>query len=198
MNNLKHITGKLELIKKLENETLNEQCKRLVEEKYGKHDLDKANYFGYIDVFMDGFYDSHIIVDNNIYKVLKTDSEYKTAEKFNIIDNLDGTYDFDVLYDGSYDFEDAIEEALKCKSYKSEFKPKATVASLHIEPEDIVIIEYDNSKLKQKELADLCSLVNDSMDNMVIALPLPCRAITKTKTQLSYIADKLKEIAEEM
>lgn len=198
MNNLKHITGKLKLIEKLENETLNEQCKRLVEEKYSKHDLDKKNYVDYIDVFIDGFYDSHIIVDNNIYQVLETDEEYKTAEKFNMIDNSDGTYDFDVLYDGRYDFEDAIEKALDCKSYRAEFKPKATIKSLHIEPEDIVIIEYDNSKLTNQELGELCSLVNDSVDNMVIALPLPCRATTKTKTQLSYIANELKKIAEEM
>ena len=192
MNNLTHEIGKLELVERLENETLEKQCQRLLEKRYGKYPLEE--YDSYIEAFEDGFYEEYIIIKNNIYHVIKQEKE-----NFQIIDNLDNTYDFDIEYDYTkMDFNEAIRKALKNKSYKAEFKPKATIESLHIEPEDIVIIEYDNSKLKQKELADLCSLVNDSVDNMVIALPLPCRAITKTKTQLSYIADKLKEIAEEM
>ena len=117
MNNLTHEIGRLELIERLENETLEKQCQRLLEKRYGKYALEE--YDSYIEAFKDGFYKEYIIIEDKIYKILLyNDLELQHFEKI-------GDY-FDVLYDEEqYDFESAVKKAFKknehVKSFKEEY-----------------------------------------------------------------------------
>lgn len=102
-------TGKLKLIEKKPYETLEEQCKRILEEHNKDTELDF--YDSYVEMFNDEFYYEYIILDDNIYKVIElNDSDCDNI--YELHDNKDGTMNFVLsYYNGGESFDEAMEEA---------------------------------------------------------------------------------------
>lgn len=102
-------TGKIKLVEKKPNETLEEQCKRILEEHNKDTELDF--YDSYIEMFSDEFYYEYIILDNNIYKIIKLNGlDYDNI--YELHDNKDGTMNFVLsYYNGGESFDEAMEEA---------------------------------------------------------------------------------------
>lgn len=102
-------SGKLKLIRKKPNETLEEQCKRILE-KYNK-DTELDFYDSYVEMFNEEFYYDYVILDNNIYKVVELFNP-ELEDIYHLHDNKDGTMNFVLsYYNGRYSFNEAIEKA---------------------------------------------------------------------------------------
>lgn len=88
--------GKLKLVEKLENETLEEQCKRILESKFENYKLDDY-YDNYEEALRDKFYDDYYVFNGNLYNL-----EYKTIESYCEIAEgkiqSDGSIDFITAY----------------------------------------------------------------------------------------------------
>lgn len=98
--------GKVRLVEKLENETLEEQCKRLL----NNIQLDK-----WCDTYEKMMYDcdDYAICNGNIYEVIKNEC-YDYSDIFISNKNTDGTISFTLsYYNGSCEFGEALEEAIK-------------------------------------------------------------------------------------
>ena len=99
--------GKIKLIEKLENETLEQQCKRVLVMKQ----LD--NYYdSYEEAIMD-CNDKYIIHNNNVYEVIE-DREQEDCDIFEANSNADGTISYTIsYYNGGCCFNEAIGRSLK-------------------------------------------------------------------------------------
>ena len=104
-------TGKIKLVEKKPNETLEEQCKRILE-KHNK-DTELSFYDSYVEMFSDEFYYEYIILNNNIYKIIElNDLDYDNI--YELHDNKDGTMNFVLsYYNGGESFDEAMEEAFE-------------------------------------------------------------------------------------
>mgnify|MGYP001851049317 CR=1 FL=1 len=102
-------TGKIKLVEKKPNETLEEQCKRILEEHNKDTELDF--YDSYVEMFNDEFYYEYVILEDNIYKVIElNDSDYNNI--YELYDNKDGTMNYVLsYYNGGESFDEAIKEA---------------------------------------------------------------------------------------
>lgn len=112
MSEIVHYTGKLQLVDKLPNETLEEQCKRiLVEHNY----LDLDNYCdSWREMLCDKFYERYVVASGDVYKVVEKNYKDMNEDIFNAHDNTDGTIDYEVMYyNGGCSFNEAIEYALE-------------------------------------------------------------------------------------
>jgi hypothetical protein len=99
--------GKIELIKKLENETLEEQCKRML----NVGDELESYYDSWEDAFKDCYEGDYIVHNSNIYKVLEDKTCYE--DMFEAKENSDGTISYLVSYhNGGCGFSEAIRESL--------------------------------------------------------------------------------------
>lgn len=111
MSEVVHYKGKIKLVEKLPNETLEEQCKRILAE----YDyLELPSYFGsWEEMLNEELYNRYVVANENIYKVIeKLDKQYD-YDIFNATNNKDGTYDYEVMYyNGGCGFSEAIENAL--------------------------------------------------------------------------------------
>lgn len=118
MSDMVHYKGKIALIGKLQNETLEEQCKRILIDEHGITEIPEY-CDSWEETMRDEMYGVYVIVDNNIYKILSksaVDVEYHAVA----FDNEDGTISYDVsYYDGGCSFDEVIEDAL---SYKKGFE----------------------------------------------------------------------------
>ena len=111
MSEMVHYTGKITPVGKLLNETLEEQCKRILAEH---------NYFeldGYCDswseMLCDKLYERYVIACGEVYKVIEKNYKAIDDDIFNARDNGDGTIDYEVMYyDGGCSLNEAIEYAL--------------------------------------------------------------------------------------
>lgn len=111
MSEMVRYTGKLRLKEKLPNETLEEQCKRI---------LCEHNYFelqGYCDsweeMLYDELYERYVIYNNEVYEVIEKNYRDFYDSIFESYKNDDGTIDYQVVYyNGGCSFTEAIEEAL--------------------------------------------------------------------------------------
>ncbi len=67
MSEVVRYKGKLRLVEKLNNETLEQQCKRILEEN--DKDIALDSYDSYEEMFYNKFDKEYVIVENNIYHV---------------------------------------------------------------------------------------------------------------------------------
>ena len=112
MSEMVHYTGKITPVGKLPNETLEEQCKRILAEH---------NYFelnGYCDswreMLYEELYERYVIACGEVYKVIEKNHKGIDDDVFNAHDNGDGTIDYEVMYyDGGCSLNEAIEYALE-------------------------------------------------------------------------------------
>lgn len=110
MSETVHYKGKIKLLEKLPNETLEEQCKRISLE-YGIEDAFEC-YDSWEEAFYQELYDDYIIARGNVYKLLEC-NELDSEDVFNAYENPDGTIGYDVVYyNGGCGLSEAIEEAL--------------------------------------------------------------------------------------
>lgn len=104
-------TGKLELVEKLKNETLEEQCKRIL----NWHKYWELNKYcdSWEEMLCDELYEKYVIHNEDIYEVIE--QKYKDTD-YNIFEahkNADGTISYEVMYyNGGCSFDEAICEAL--------------------------------------------------------------------------------------
>lgn len=108
MSEINHYKGTLKKVNRFTGETLEEQCKRLLEDKK------LLPYYN--------FYSGMLVVDLNYQYIVHDGILYEVDKKELGMDtdicianrNLNGNIDFEVrFYNGSSSFGDAIEEALK-------------------------------------------------------------------------------------
>lgn len=104
-------TGKIILIEKLNNETLEEQCERILKE-HNFTELDEY-YDSWEEMLYEELYDKYVVCSNKLYKIVERnymDTEY---DIFTAYENKNGTIDYEVMYyNGGCSFSEAIEEAL--------------------------------------------------------------------------------------
>ena len=112
MSEMVHYTGKLQLVNKLPNETLEEQCKRiLAEHNY----LDLDNYCdSWREMLCEELYERYVIANDTIYEVVEKKHRSIDEDIFEAHSNLDGSIEYEVMYyNGGCSFSEAIEEALE-------------------------------------------------------------------------------------
>jgi len=108
MSETVHYTGLLTKVERINGETLEQQCKRIM----GNIDLPPC-FDSYLEMIAYRRYQKYYVHNNELYSVQLHKIE-KEDELF--ISNYNGrmTYDFEIRYeDSDYDFEEAIELALK-------------------------------------------------------------------------------------
>ena len=111
MSEMVHYTGKLQLIEKYPNETLDELCKRILSE----NNYSELNEYcdSWVEMLCDELYGKYIIANENVYKVIEKNYNDIDSDIFNAHDNNDGTIDYEVLYyNGGCSFDEAIEYAI--------------------------------------------------------------------------------------
>lgn len=110
MSETVHYKGKIQLVPKLENETLEDVCKRIMNE-YDCFELD--SYCNTWREFMaDELYERYVVINDDVYEV--TDKKYFSDEYdiFKAHKVSDTEYEYEVMYyNGGCSFEEAIEEA---------------------------------------------------------------------------------------
>lgn len=112
MSEMVHYTGKIAPVGKLPNETLEEQCKRILE-KYNYLDL-KSYCDSWREMLCDELYERYVIAGGEVYKVVEKNHKDMDSDIFNAHDNYDGTIDYEVMYyNGGCSFNEAIEYALE-------------------------------------------------------------------------------------
>ena len=112
MSETVHYTGKIAPVDKLPNETLEEQCKRILAE----HNYFELNSYcdSWIEMLCEELYERYIVTNDNIYKVVEKNNKTDEYDIFNATQNLDGTIDYEVMYyKGGCSFNEAIEYALE-------------------------------------------------------------------------------------
>lgn len=109
MSETVHYKGKLELVEKDKDEILEDVCKRVLL-KHGYREL-KNCFDSYGEMLYNKLYNKYVITENNVYKILSKE-EVEEYEIFNISDNENGTYDYEVMYyTGGMGLDEAIEES---------------------------------------------------------------------------------------
>ena len=105
-------TGKLKLIPRLENESLEDQCKRILRE-HNYFELNKY-YDSWQGMFYDKFYEVYVILSDSIYEIIEKHSKPIDYDIFEASMNKDGTISFNVMYyNGGCSLDEAIEDALE-------------------------------------------------------------------------------------
>jgi len=105
MSDTVHYKGKLQEIIKLGNETLEEQCKRILDKE-----LDD-DYISYQEYLLDECYQKYIVHDNILYSVEKQNVA-QDQDIFNISYSGCCSFNFEVrYYNDSCSFDEAIEHA---------------------------------------------------------------------------------------
>lgn len=109
MSQQETVTGKLKLIPKLPNETLEDQCKRICNDKgyFLEEPYDLENY-SYLEYLQDEFYGKYVDYKGDLYEVIQK-KDLDDLSIFNISKNQDGTFDFTLsYYNGGCCFSEAI------------------------------------------------------------------------------------------
>ena len=106
MSEIEHYRGILKEVARLDDESLESQCKRLL------HDDKLRSYEAtYTDALLDRNYQIYIIKNDVLYEVSKV-ALGPDGDIFNMYKNNDGTLSFEVrYYNGGCGFDEAIEEA---------------------------------------------------------------------------------------
>lgn len=107
-------TGKIvELDRISPTETLEEQCKRVLESR-GKHGELESFYESYEEKLYNEYYEEYVVHSDTLYKV-KDMSETDDYVEFFKLKKINGSdFEFDLMYyNGGCSFEEAIDEAFK-------------------------------------------------------------------------------------
>lgn len=96
MSEVVHYKGKLEYLNKLPNETLEEQCKRILIENEFINPV-SSMCFEYSELLLDYFYNEYIIYGEDLFKVISQE-DVDSDNIFIVKNNGDGTYDYEVMY----------------------------------------------------------------------------------------------------
>jgi len=100
-----HYKGTLTKVERLENESLEEQCKRLLNGK----ELDDC-YDTYKEMLLNEFYKQYYLYNDILYLVNKIELY---GDVFNASNGKNGEINFEIVYyNGGCSFNDAIERAL--------------------------------------------------------------------------------------
>jgi len=106
MSETVHYKGTLKMCIKRHNETLEEQCKRIIRE-----DNDS-----YKEMLLGEFYQEYIVYDDILYLVAEKKNIEPDGDIFIMNENMDGSLAFEVrYYNGGCGFDEAIEYAFENK-----------------------------------------------------------------------------------
>lgn len=110
MSETVHYKGKLRKVEREENETLENQCKRLLE------NIDLESYYdSYSEMLLDKIYKSYVIHEGVLYSIEGMKSVDCNEDIF-ISNTTKEGYEFEVkYYNGCCSFSEAMEYALKSK-----------------------------------------------------------------------------------
>lgn len=112
MSETVHYTGKIKLIERLPNETLEEQCKRIAM-KHGIQEIPKYSDSWCETICYDLDGEGYVLLEDEIYEVLERDYHDLEDDIFEAHENSDGTIEYNVLYyNGGCGFSEALEYAL--------------------------------------------------------------------------------------
>ena len=103
MNEVVHYRGRLQLLKKSDGEDLEEQCKRIFNELVsGRYDVNINEFDSYQETIQYGLVDNEfIVIGDNLYRIIA--KRYISENTiFNVTDNGDGTFDYEIKYFDSY------------------------------------------------------------------------------------------------
>jgi len=108
MSETVHYRGSLKEVTRLENESLEDQCKRLLANK------DLPSYFdSYREMLLDESYKEYVVHDGKLYSVNREDVD-PDGDIFLSGEGENGDINFEVrYYNGGCSFDEAIEAALK-------------------------------------------------------------------------------------
>lgn len=108
MSETVHYKGVLKQVERLDGESLEEQCKRLL----GNNEL--PSYFdSYADWLVDNYYKTMTIQNGVVYEVEKVEVDLD-SDIFIANQKKDGSIEFEVrYYNGGCGFDEALEEAIK-------------------------------------------------------------------------------------
>lgn len=107
MSETVHYRGTLTEVEKLENEILEKQCMRLL----NNVELPSC-YDSYQEMLEDEYYNHYVVHDDILYSINKKSIDLD-QDIFNSHKNEDGSINFEVrYYNGGCGFDEAIEEAL--------------------------------------------------------------------------------------
>ena len=114
MSETVHFKGTMTEIIKLDNETLENQCKRILEEKPSFEALEDY-YDSHVEKLLDAYYQEYAIYEDILFSVVKYSIE-NDGEIFRIERNGNGTLNFEVrYYNGGCSFSEAIDYAFEDK-----------------------------------------------------------------------------------
>lgn len=107
MSDYEHYKGILRIVERQEDESLESQCKRILENK------ELLSYYDtYQEMLLGDFYEKYIIHDDTLYSVEKQNID-PYDDIFNASLNENGDINFEVrYYNGGCGFDEAIEYAL--------------------------------------------------------------------------------------
>lgn len=109
MSEQETVCGKLKLLNKLSDETLEQQCKRIYSERFTPREVPYWDSFE--EDLMDDGYKKFTIYDDNLYEVISKEN-FDSYNIFDIKKTEDGTFDFVLsYYNGGCSFDEAIEHA---------------------------------------------------------------------------------------
>jgi len=111
MSETVYYKGKLKDVVRLDNETLEEQCKRII-----NCELDDDYYKTFKEMLLDEYYDKYVIYGDILYSIVEKISLDADGSIFNMSNDDDGTLNFEVrYYNGGCSFDEAIECAFERK-----------------------------------------------------------------------------------
>jgi len=111
MSETVYYKGTLTEVYRLENETLEDQCKRILQVEEFNDDY----YDSFQEMVLDQSYERYIVQDGILYAVQRQELNSEDS-LFNISKNEDGTLNFEVrYYNGGCSFDEAIEYAFENK-----------------------------------------------------------------------------------
>ena len=153
MSETEHYKGTLTKVKRLENESLEEQCKRLLEYR------GLLDYDSYEEMLLDEFYKEYYVYNGILYSIHK-ESINSDGDIFNADEGENGVINFEVrYYNDGCGFNEAIEEALEnieikinkgeiIQNMNKEFIIECIDIIEQIKQNSIVAITKDNEELK--------------------------------------------------
>lgn len=104
-------TGKIKLLERINNETLEEQCERIAEENNCREFI--GYYDNWQEVIMYELYDKYVVHNDKVYEVLEQEYAYTYMGIFKGFKNKDRTINYDVMYyNGGCSFDEAIGRVL--------------------------------------------------------------------------------------
>jgi hypothetical protein len=111
MSQQETITGKLKLIPKLEGGSLEDQCKRVYNERFERLCCLPTGYESWEEIIYCRGDNSILVCNGNVYEVISK-RKLDCLDLFQITKSNDGTYDFTLsYYNGGCSFSEAIEYA---------------------------------------------------------------------------------------